>query len=98
MQAKWINLDLNDLNHMCTYQRSPPYGNAQKNMLIFFPVNALMANAGAANVSNKAKTKVVEKVVEKVVNVDDPEGMEREKEEIRQVCPALHDLYIFRRV
>ena len=88
MQAKWIKLDLNDLNNMSMYQKSPLYGNAQINMLIFFTVNALMANAGAANVSNKAKTKVVEKVVEKVVNVDDPEGMEREKEEIRQVCPA----------
>ena len=98
MQAKLIKLDLNDLNNMCTYQRSPLYGNAQINMVIFISVNALMANAGAANVSNKAKTKVVEKVVEKVVNVDDPEGMEREKEEIRQVCPALHCLYIFRRV
>lgn len=47
-----------------------------------------MANAGAANAGNKGKAKVVEKVVEKVVKVEDPEGLEREKEEIRQVCTS----------
>lgn len=44
-----------------------------------------MAGAASGAVAGKAKTQIVEKVVEKRVLVDDPEGLQREKEEIKMV-------------